>query len=142
MQNIEPFYNWRDYYISEEDDKSPFFGQEYNEFYYDKSIYNYLIHPQWDDFGSETMYVKIIYADYDKAYRQVYKKGVLPTSATAAALAGSVPLAAPHPAGAVGASGGVAARELASPPRRRASSAPTPHVMPTVSAAPTTAAMR
>lgn len=66
MEHIEPFYNWRDYYISEEDENSPFFGQQYNEFYYDKSIYNYLIHPQWDDFGSETLYVKIIYADYTK----------------------------------------------------------------------------
>jgi hypothetical protein len=65
VEHIEPFYNWRDYYVSEEDEKSPFFEVKYNEFYYDKSIYNFLIHPQWDDFGSETLYVKILFADYD-----------------------------------------------------------------------------
>jgi hypothetical protein len=30
-----------------------------------KRFYNYYIHPQWDDFGSRTLYMKIIYADYE-----------------------------------------------------------------------------
>jgi hypothetical protein len=68
VENIEPFYNWRDYYASEEDERSPFFRQVYNEFYYDKTIYNYLIHPQWDDFGSDTLYLKILFVDYVKSF--------------------------------------------------------------------------
>ena len=32
------------------------------------SIYNYYIHPQWDEFGSRTLYLKIIYADYELGY--------------------------------------------------------------------------
>ncbi len=68
MHEIEPFYNWRDDYIASEDDRSPFFGTIYNEFEYDKQIYNFLLHPQWDHFGSSTLYLKVIYADYDKGY--------------------------------------------------------------------------
>jgi hypothetical protein len=68
MEQIEPFYNWRDYYTAENDRQSPFFRRKYNEFYYDKGIYNYLIHPQWDDFGSDTLYIKIIYVDYQKRF--------------------------------------------------------------------------
>ncbi|MFD2597995.1 hypothetical protein ACFSQ3_03440 [Sphingobacterium corticis] len=68
MHEIEPFYNWRDDYIASEDERSPFFGIEYSEFEFDKNVYNFLLHPQWDDFGSNTMYLKILYADYDKRY--------------------------------------------------------------------------
>jgi hypothetical protein len=64
MEHIEPFYNWRDYYIAEADRKSPFYRRTYSEFYYDKAIYNYVIHPQWDDIGSPTLYIKIIFTDY------------------------------------------------------------------------------
>lgn len=31
-------------------------------------MYNFYIHPQWDDFGSRTMYMKILYTDYDQNY--------------------------------------------------------------------------
>ncbi len=65
MQDIEPHYNWRHIYISEDDAHSPFFGREYSEFEYSNTVYNYYIHPQWDDFGSRTLYCKIIFADYD-----------------------------------------------------------------------------
>jgi hypothetical protein len=68
MEHLEPFYNWRDYYTSENDRRSPFYRKIYNEFYYDKAIYNYVIHPQWDDFGSETLYIKVIYADYQTGF--------------------------------------------------------------------------
>lgn len=68
MHEIEPFYNWRHDYIASEDEKSPFFGTVYNEFEYDKQIYNYLLHPQWDDFGSQTLYIKILFVDYDKHF--------------------------------------------------------------------------
>lgn len=68
MHEIEPFYNWRDDYIASEDERSPFYGTVYNEFEYDKQVYNFLLHPQWDDFGSQTLYLKILYVDYEAGY--------------------------------------------------------------------------
>ncbi|MBD3749847.1 MAG: hypothetical protein IE931_10140 [Sphingobacteriales bacterium] len=68
MHDIEPFYRWRDDYVAAEDDRSPFYQTEYNEFEFDKQIYNYLIHPQWDFFGSNTLYLKILFIDYDRSY--------------------------------------------------------------------------
>ncbi len=65
MHYLEPFYNWRHMYMAEEDERSPFFGNTYSEFEFSQTVYNYYIHPQWDDFGSKTLYLKIIYADYD-----------------------------------------------------------------------------
>src|SRR5690606_20089858 len=68
MHEIEPYYNWRDDYIASEDELSPFYGVIYSEFEYDKQIYNFLLHPQWDEFGSQTLYLKILYADYDTGF--------------------------------------------------------------------------
>jgi hypothetical protein len=68
MHDIEPFYNWRHIYISEEDDRSPFFGRSYSEFEFTHTIYNYYIHPQWDEFDSRTLYLKVLMADYDEHY--------------------------------------------------------------------------
>ncbi len=65
MHNIEPYFNWRHIYIGEEDPKNPFYGTAYSEFEFSTTVYNYYIHPQWDDFGSNTLYVKIIYVDYE-----------------------------------------------------------------------------
>jgi len=68
MQEIEPFYSWRGLYDSAEDPASPFHGREYSEFEYSATIYNHYIHPQWDFFGSETLYLKVLYADYDQSF--------------------------------------------------------------------------
>ena len=68
MQDIEPYYRWRDLYTAEDDELSPFYGREYSEFEYSNTIYNYFIHPQWDDFGSNTLYLKVIYADYNQQF--------------------------------------------------------------------------
>lgn len=68
MHTIEPYFNWRDQYLSEEDKFSPFYKQDYNDFEFTQSIYNYLIHPYWDDFGSRTLYLKILFADYDQHF--------------------------------------------------------------------------
>jgi hypothetical protein len=68
MHQIEPFYNWRHLYIAADDEQSPFYGREYSEFEYSNKIYNYYIHPQWDDIGSETLYIKILFVDYDEKY--------------------------------------------------------------------------
>jgi hypothetical protein len=68
MQDIEPYYSWRNLYIASEDEQSPFYGREYSEFSFSNTIYNYYVHPQWDEFGSSTLYLKILFADYDKGY--------------------------------------------------------------------------
>jgi hypothetical protein len=68
MHEIEPFYNWRHIYISEEDERSPFYGTQHSEFEFTQTIYNYYIHPQWNDFGSRTLYMKVLMADYDEKY--------------------------------------------------------------------------
>ncbi len=68
MHKIEPYYNWRDLYIASEDNKSPFYERVYSEFEFSNKVYNYYIHPQWDDFGSETLYLKVLYVDYFKSF--------------------------------------------------------------------------
>lgn len=68
MHDIEPFYSWQNYYFASEDERSPFFGREYSEFEFTHAVYNYLIHPQWDEIGSPTLFIKILYADYDEGY--------------------------------------------------------------------------
>ncbi|MEY3419966.1 MAG: hypothetical protein RIR48_246 [Bacteroidota bacterium] len=66
MHDIEPWWGWRDEYAAENDHKSPFYGREYNEFLFTNKIYNYYIHPQWDFFGSETLYGKLLFVDYGR----------------------------------------------------------------------------
>lgn len=68
MYDIEPYYNWRHLYVAAEDPQSPFYGREYNEFEFENTIYNYVLHPQWDTIGSETLYIKILYVDYQEQY--------------------------------------------------------------------------
>lgn len=68
MHELEPYYNWRDLYDATEDVRSPFYGTEHSEFEYSNVVYNYFIHPQWDFFGSPTLYLKVLYADYDEQF--------------------------------------------------------------------------
>src|SRR5678810_794059 len=68
MHDIEPYYNWRHIYVSEEDQRSPFYKREYSEFEFSQTVYNYYIHPQWDEFGSSTLYIKVLMADYTSGY--------------------------------------------------------------------------
>ncbi|MBL7942756.1 MAG: hypothetical protein JNM00_08325 [Flavobacteriales bacterium] len=68
MHTIEPYYNWRGLYIASEDPLSPFFEREYSEFEFSEKIYNHFIHPQWDSFGSQTLFSKILYADYNEGF--------------------------------------------------------------------------
>ncbi|MEO6452592.1 MAG: hypothetical protein ABIN97_00905 [Ginsengibacter sp.] len=55
-------------YTSEDDERSPFYGRIYNEFEFTQTVYNYYIHPQWDEFGSSTLYLKILLVDYSLHY--------------------------------------------------------------------------
>lgn len=68
LQDIEPYYNWRHLYTAEEDERSPFYRRTYSEFEFSHTVYNYFIHPQWDEFGSRTLYMKILFVDYEQGY--------------------------------------------------------------------------
>jgi hypothetical protein len=67
MHLIEPHHGWRKYYISEADRKSPFYGQVYGSQYVNE-VYGYYIHPDWDEIGSPTLYIKVLMADYKLHY--------------------------------------------------------------------------
>ncbi len=71
MHTLEPFYNWRHRYTAEEDERSPFFGSEHSEFEFTLAVYDHAIHPQWDEFGSRTLYLKVLFADYDEGYAMI-----------------------------------------------------------------------
>jgi len=68
MHQVEPYYNWRGYYIASEDPSSPFYQREYSEFEFKNSIYNFYIHPQWDTIGSSTLFIKILFTDYETGF--------------------------------------------------------------------------
>ncbi len=68
MHSIEPYFNWRHLYIAEDDPRSPFFGTQHSEFEFTQKVYNYYIHPQWDDVGSQTLYLKVLFVEYDAGY--------------------------------------------------------------------------
>ena len=64
MHQIEPYERWLTIYNPSLDERSPFYGKEYNFDLYSENIYGYYIDPAWDFIGSETLYVKILYANY------------------------------------------------------------------------------
>ncbi len=68
MHDIEPYYHWREHYVADQDDQSPFYGRKHSEFQFTQKVYNYFIHPQWDYFGSNTLYLKVLYANYEEQY--------------------------------------------------------------------------
>ena len=68
MHHIEPYFSWQHLYSASDDNLSPFYGREYSEFEYSTTIYNHYIHPQWDDIGSPTLFIKILFADYNEGF--------------------------------------------------------------------------
>ncbi|MBL3654954.1 hypothetical protein [Fulvivirga sediminis] len=68
MHEIEPYYRWLHLYNPAEDSLSPFYGKEYNHDLYSENIYGYYIDPAWDFIGSETLYIKVLYTDYDEGF--------------------------------------------------------------------------
>ncbi len=68
MHSLEPFYRWRNFYIASEDPNSPFYEREYSEFEYTHAIYDHVIHPQWDSIGSPTLFIKVLFADYEEGH--------------------------------------------------------------------------
>lgn len=69
MHQIEPYYNWLKYYNVAEDPNSPYHGKEYNFDLYSETIYGYYIDPHWDPMGSETLYIKILFTNYEEGYQ-------------------------------------------------------------------------
>lgn len=68
MHDIEPYYNWLKFYDPGKDKRSPFYGKEYNFDRYSDTIYGYYIDPAWDFMGSDTLYIKVLFADYREGY--------------------------------------------------------------------------
>jgi hypothetical protein len=68
MHLVEPFFEWRNLYIASDDPVSPFYNQEYSEFEFHNSVYNFYIHPQWDSMESPTLFLKILYTEYEDGY--------------------------------------------------------------------------
>lgn len=76
MQDLEPFFGWLKLYDPEADEKSPFYGVEHSQFHFDRGVYEYLAHPLWEDFGSDGLLTKILYADYDEGFAILEMFGV------------------------------------------------------------------
>lgn len=68
LRYIEPFYGWLPLYSHERDSNSPFHAVDHNLFQFDRSINRIPAHPLWDDFGSESLLVKILFANYQEGY--------------------------------------------------------------------------
>ena len=66
MHDIEPHFKWRNEYESTRDKHSPFYGKVHSEFQFSNKVYNYYIHPQWDEIGSPTLYLKVLFVDYEE----------------------------------------------------------------------------
>jgi len=54
---------------------SPFYRRKYSEFHYTHTIYNHVIHPQWDSIDSETLFCKVLFVDYDKGFSVIELMG-------------------------------------------------------------------
>jgi hypothetical protein len=68
MHDIEPFYGWEKYYQTYKDPASPFFGRQPSGGFYSNTVYNYYIHPDWDEIGSPTLYLKLLFAEYQAGF--------------------------------------------------------------------------
>ncbi len=65
MHDLEPYAGWYQFYDSTKDMLSPFYEKKYNFDLYSETIYGYYIDPAWDSIGSETLFVKILYVNYE-----------------------------------------------------------------------------
>ncbi|MGK7397875.1 MAG: hypothetical protein ACNS62_25105 [Candidatus Cyclobacteriaceae bacterium M3_2C_046] len=68
MHDIEPYYNWEKFYVVSQDPNSPYYGKQYDFNQYTDAIYGYYIDPAWDYIGSETLYIKILFVDYQRKF--------------------------------------------------------------------------
>lgn len=68
FQHLEPFDGWLLLYSHDRDPYSPFHEVEHSLFEYNRHIYTFEAHPLWDTIESESLLVKILYAQYDDGY--------------------------------------------------------------------------
>jgi hypothetical protein len=54
--------------VASRDPRSPFYGYDNSEVFFTDTIYDHVIHPQWDNFGAETLFIKQLYTDYEEGY--------------------------------------------------------------------------
>ncbi|WP_053405696.1 hypothetical protein [Persicobacter sp. CCB-QB2] len=66
MHDLEPYNGWHAFYNSSQDPNSPFYEKVYNYDLYSETIYGYYIDPAWDNIGSETLFIKVLYANYEQ----------------------------------------------------------------------------
>lgn len=68
MHQILPYAGWRNAYRAEADPQSPFYGGLFGaprngEFH---RMFDFVIHPEWEFIGCETLYIKHLYANYEE----------------------------------------------------------------------------
>lgn len=68
MHEIEPFYRWQNVYDPYEDIRSPFYDAVFSPEEDVNTVYNYVLHPDWDYMGSETLYMKLLFTDYENGF--------------------------------------------------------------------------
>ncbi len=68
LRDIEPWYGWLHLYNHEIDPNSPFHDVQHSLFEYNRRIYTFEAHPQWDEIDSENLLLKILFANYDEGY--------------------------------------------------------------------------
>lgn len=68
MSIIEPYDGWLHVYNPEEDELSPFHEENSKGYEYDTKVYNQIISPYWDKFGSVTLYCKVLFIDYSENF--------------------------------------------------------------------------
>lgn len=75
MHEIEPHPSWLGLYDPVTDPKSPYFGHRHDPFLCRNTVYNYYIHPGWDEMGSATLYVKVLFVSYTEHYAVIELMG-------------------------------------------------------------------
>lgn len=68
FEHIEPFSGWLHIYDPAQDRRSPFYGVEHNQFFFDRYIYTYQAHPLWEYIESESLLVKLLYVNYRRGF--------------------------------------------------------------------------
>jgi hypothetical protein len=68
FQEIEPFHGWLHIYNQANDRRNPFREVEHNAFHYDRFIYTYPAHPLWESIESESLLIKVLYANYRRGF--------------------------------------------------------------------------
>tara|TARA_Y100000389_G_C17413074_1_gene492072 strand:- start:224 stop:793 length:570 start_codon:yes stop_codon:yes gene_type:complete len=69
MHELIPFSGWKNHYDLKNDVNSPFFndqGAPDNGYYH--RMYDFIIHPEWDYIGCETLFAKLLFVEYSQGF--------------------------------------------------------------------------